>query len=206
MNAHCSARMLRTLFFVMTLNEWSDIVLLLSKHADPFFVTVFFMLYVVVAAYAMVSLVTGIISESLVTNRSKDQEFMVQEVEKQEKKVEKVADVISTVRAALIEVVKTVEDNVTVEEDDGTGVGFEQNDSPTTEPLSECAVRLDLADLCGGSVIVFEGVEYTFDPEENRVDDDELAEVGTWDGEKVEFLNATAAKSHRVRKLTNKND
>jgi hypothetical protein len=57
--------------------------------------------------------------------------------------------------------------------------------------------------------IVFEGVEYTFDEGEEQcrclhgrvqVYDDELAEVGTWDGEKIEFLNATAAKFHRVRK------
>ena len=36
--------------------------------------------------------------------------------------------------------------------------------------------------------------------------DDELAEVGTWDGENIEFLNATAAKIHRVRKLARKID
>tara|TARA_B110000503_G_scaffold56268_1_gene90186 strand:+ start:600 stop:1289 length:690 start_codon:yes stop_codon:yes gene_type:complete len=136
-------------------------------------------------------------------------------VEKKEKKVEKkekenVEDVISTVRAALIDVVKTVEDTVTVEdetvEDDGAGVGFEQTDSPTTEPLSETADSSDLEEDASGDTIVFEGVEYTFDEEENMVYDDELAEVGTWDGERIEFLNATAAKFHRVRKLTSKND
>jgi hypothetical protein len=142
-------------------------------------------------------------------------------VEKKEKKVEKkekenVEDVISTVRAALIDVVKTVEDTVavedesvedeSVEDDNGAGVGFEQTDSPTTEPLSETADSSDLEEDESGDTIVFEGVEYTFDEEENMVYDDELAEVGTWDGEKIEFLNATAAKFHRVRKLTSKND
>ena len=136
-------------------------------------------------------------------------------VEKKEKKVEKkekenVEDVISTVRAALIDVVKTVEDTVTVEDesvedDNGACVGFEQADSPTTEPLSECE-NTDLEEDASGDTIVFEGVEYTFDGEENMVYDDELAEVGTWDGAKIEFLNATAAKFHRVRKLTSKND
>ena len=91
-------------------------------------------------------------------------------------------------------------------EDDGAGVGFEQTDSPTTEPLSETADSSDLEEDASGDTIVFEGVEYTFDEEENMVYDDELAEVGTWDGEKIEFLNATAAKFHRVRKLTSKND
>jgi len=36
--------------------------------------------------------------------------------------------------------------------------------------------------------------------------DDELAEVGTWNGETIEFINATAAKLHRVRKLSCKGD
>jgi len=152
-------------------------------------------------------------------------------VEKKEKKVEKkekenVEDVISTVRAALIDVVKTVEDTVTVEdetvedetvEDDGAGVGFEQTDSPTTEPLSETADSSDLEEDDSGETIVFEGVEYIFDPEENMVYDDELAEVGTWDGERIEFVGgvddngvpfpaAVNARFHRVRKLTNKDD
>jgi hypothetical protein len=131
-------------------------------------------------------------------------------VEKKEKKVEKVEkkenveDVISTVRAALIDVVKTVEDTVSVE-DDGTGVGFEQIDSPTTEPLSDCA-NSDLEEDESGDTIVFEGVEYTFDGEEGLVYDDELAEMGTWDGARIEFLNAQVAKLHRVRKLTIKNE
>jgi hypothetical protein len=158
-----------------------------------------------------------------------EEETVVEEEEKKvvkkEKKVEKkekenVEDVISTVRAALIDVVKTVEDTVTVEDesvedDDGSGVGFEQTDSPTTEPLSETANSSDLEEDESGDTIVFEGVEYTFDEEEAEcrclhgrvvVYDDELAEVGTWDGKKIEFLNATAAKFHRVRKLTSKND
>ena len=57
-----------------------------------------------------------------------------------------------------------------------------------------------------GETITFQGIEYTFDSEENMVYDDELAEVGTWDGETIEFINATAAKLHRVRKLALKSD
>ena len=139
-----------------------------------------------------------------------EEEKKEKKVEKKEKKVEKVEkkenveDVISTVRAALIDVVKTVEDTVSVE-DDGTGVGFEQIDSPTTEPLSDCA-NSDLEEDESGDTIVFEGVEYTFDGEEGLVYDDELAEMGTWDGARIEFLNAQVAKLHRVRKLTIKNE
>ena len=57
-----------------------------------------------------------------------------------------------------------------------------------------------------GKTIMFEGIEYTLDTEENTVYDDELAEIGTWDGASIEFNNATAAKLHRVRKLALKND
>jgi hypothetical protein len=51
--------------------------------------------------------------------------------------------------------------------------------------------------------IVFEGIEYTLDSEENEVYDDELSVVGTWcpDTETVAFINATEEKLHRVRKL-----
>jgi len=57
-----------------------------------------------------------------------------------------------------------------------------------------------------GETIMFEGIEYTLDTEENIVYDDELAEIGKWDGETIEFDNATSAKLHRVRKLALKND
>ena len=57
-----------------------------------------------------------------------------------------------------------------------------------------------------GETIMFEGIEYTLDTEENIVYDDELAEIGKWDGVTIEFDNATNAKLHRIRKLALKND
>ena len=138
-------------------------------------------------------------------------------VEKKVEEVEKVEDVVSTVRAALTEVVAKVEEKVeeTIEEpvpeDDGAGTGLiplnkesveepveeEKVETPKTEPLSDEELEEDES----GDTITFQGIEYTLDTEENMVYDDELAEVGTWDGEKIEFINATAAKLHRVRKL-----
>jgi hypothetical protein len=147
--------------------------------------------------------------------------------EKKVEEVEKVEEVISTVRTALTEVVAKVEETIEepVPEDDGAGVGLhliepqadpwgveEQeevlekdyqtnaggNSTPKTEPLSDEDESND--------TITFQGIEYTFDSEENMVYDDELAEVGTWDGETIEFINATAAKLHRVRKLALKKD
>ena len=52
--------------------------------------------------------------------------------------------------------------------------------------------------------ITYQGVEYTLDKEDNIVYDAELDQVGTWDGETIEFINAAQAKLHRVRKLGNK--
>lgn len=148
-------------------------------------------------------------------------------VDKVEKKVEekieeKVEDVVSTVRAALTEVVTKVEEKVeeTIEEpvpeDDGAGTGLiplnkesveepveeEKVETPKTEQLSDEELEEDES----GDTITFQGIEYTLDTEENMVYDDELAEVGTWDGETIEFINATAAKLHRVRKLALKSD
>ena len=151
----------------------------------------------------------------------------VDKEEKKVEKVEKVEDVVSTVRAALSEVVAKVEakveetDEEPVPEDDATGTGLiplnkesveepveeekvetPKVETPKTEPLSDQELEEDES----GDTITFQGIEYTLDTEENMVYDDELAEVGTWDGEKIEFINATAAKLHRVRKLALKND
>ena len=142
----------------------------------------------------------------------------VEKVEKNVEEVEKVEDVVSTVRAALTEVVAKVEEKVEgtidepIPEDDGAGTGLiplnkesveeEKVETPKTEPLSDEELEEDQS----GDTITFQGIEYTFDSEENMVYDDELAEVGTWDGETIEFINATAAKLHRVRKLACKGD
>jgi hypothetical protein len=148
-----------------------------------------------------------------------DQEDNEVKKEKKEKK-EKVEEVISTVRAALTEVVAKVEEaeeqvqdaEELVPEDDGAGTGLiplneesveeETVETPKTETLSDEELEEDVS----GETITFQGIEYTFDSEENMVYDDELAEVGTWDGETIEFINATAAKLHRVRKLALKSD
>jgi hypothetical protein len=159
--------------------------------------------------------------------KSEKKEKSEEKKEKSEKK-DKVEDVISTVRAALTEVVAKVEEAEEPEpeepepgepepeepepEDDGAGTGLiplnkdsveeDMVETPKTEPLSD----EDLEEDVSGETITFQGIEYTFDSEENMVYDDELAEVGTWDGETIEFINATAAKLHRVRKLALKSD
>lgn len=81
----------------------------------------------------------------------------------------------------------------------------ETDTTPVPEPDLE-EEDLEEDESGDGETIMFEGIEYTLDTEENIVYDDELAEIGTWDGESIEFNNATAAKLHRVRKLALKND
>ena len=165
----------------------------------------------------------------------KDEKKVEKKVEKEKKveeKKEKVEDVVSTVRAALTEVVAKVEEKVDepIPEDDGAGTGLiplnkesveedepeEElfglekdyqtnaggNSTPKTEQLSDEELEEDQS----GDTITFQGIEYTLDTEENMVYDDELAEVGTWNGETIEFINASAAKLHRVRKLACKGD
>jgi hypothetical protein len=143
-------------------------------------------------------------------------EKKVEKVENVEKVEEKVEDVVSTVRAALTEVVAKVEEinDEPIPEGDGAGTGLiplnkesesepePEVETPKTEPLSDEELEEDES----GDTITFQGIEYTFDSEENMVYDDELAEVGTWDGEKIEFINASASKLHRVRKLSCKGD
>ena len=80
----------------------------------------------------------------------------------------------------------------------------ETNTTPVSKPDLEEDLEED--DSGDGETIMFEGIEYTLDTEENIVYDDELAEIGKWDGESIEFDNATNAKIHRVRKLALKND
>lgn len=106
------------------------------------------------------------------------------------------------------EVVDTTTSNITTEEEFQAArtelkkAVESDNNSPQFHPQD----TLEEDESGDGETIVFEGIEYTLDTEENIVYDDELAEVGTWDGESIEFNNASAAKLHRVRKLALKND
>ena len=56
----------------------------------------------------------------------------------------------------------------------------------------------DNTDDCGE--IIFEGVTYTFDSDDGKVYDDEVEEVGGWNGETITFDNAMQEKLHKVRK------
>uniref|UniRef100_A0A7S2IKW7 EF-hand domain-containing protein n=1 Tax=Zooxanthella nutricula TaxID=1333877 RepID=A0A7S2IKW7_9DINO len=63
---------MRTLFFVMTLAQYDDIVLVMEKHVNHGVLYAIVIIYIVVTAFGMVSLITGIISEKLVSAQMTD--------------------------------------------------------------------------------------------------------------------------------------
>lgn len=106
------------------------------------------------------------------------------------------------------------------ESDDGAGVGFIQQssiNSLVSDVVSDIvdAVETDLSspqleeDLSvhtdsedeAESSITWQGIKYTIDAEEGTVHDDELTEIGTWDGQKIKFVSPQESKLHRLRVL-----
>ena len=82
----------------------------------------------------------------------------------------------------------------------------EPEPEPELEPLLPAGeVKLD-EDLSmdsdeEGSTILFEGISYNLDTEDNTVHDDELTELGNWDGSKVSWHNGTFERLHRFAKI-----
>lgn len=73
-------RSMYTLFMIMTLAEW-DMICKVTMEEYPG-VVIFFVLYILVASYTMVSLITGVISESLITAQSEDETNKIRAIEK----------------------------------------------------------------------------------------------------------------------------
>merc|ERR1712025_788301 len=64
-------RSMYTLFTVMTLAEWEQICMVIMKQFP--LVVLFFIFYIIIASYTMVSLITGVISDSLINARREDE-------------------------------------------------------------------------------------------------------------------------------------
>merc|ERR1712050_479035 len=73
---------MRTLFIIITLAEWDDIALVVSKHVNGFVVFVLAIAYITLTAFTMVSLITGIISEELVGAQREDEVHKLAQIEK----------------------------------------------------------------------------------------------------------------------------
>merc|ERR1719460_2767400 len=76
---------MRTLCFIMTLSEWDTVVLTLSRRLNGVVVLVAATGYIIVTAYTMLSLITGVICEALVTARRQDEEHKMEEMEEGQK-------------------------------------------------------------------------------------------------------------------------
>ena len=50
-------------------------------------------------------------------------------------------------------------------------------------------------------MITYEGVQYCIDRDNNSVLDDELFEIGRWDGENITFTNQQHSREHQIRRL-----
>merc|ERR1719331_184053 len=73
---------MRTLFIIITLAEWDQIALVVSKHVNGFLVFVLAIAYITLTAFTMVSLITGIISEELVGAQREDEVHKLQQIGK----------------------------------------------------------------------------------------------------------------------------
>merc|ERR1711904_563832 len=64
-------RSMFTLFLIMTLDGWNQICMVTMKQQP--LVVVFFVFYIFLASYAVASLITGVISDALITSTREDE-------------------------------------------------------------------------------------------------------------------------------------
>jgi len=72
---------MRTLMIIMTLAEWDGIVLVVSEHVNGLIVFLFAIVYIFITAYTMLAIITGSISESLITAQRRDEVHMLEEAD-----------------------------------------------------------------------------------------------------------------------------
>ena len=73
-------RSMQTLFIIMTLSEWDTMAEKLSQVAPASIVWPAFVFYILVVSYSMTSLITGCISESLISARMEDEKLRLEEI------------------------------------------------------------------------------------------------------------------------------
>eukprot|EP00747_Dinoflagellata_sp_TGD_P141727 gnl/TRDRNA2_/TRDRNA2_176168_c0_seq2.p1 gnl/TRDRNA2_/TRDRNA2_176168_c0~~gnl/TRDRNA2_/TRDRNA2_176168_c0_seq2.p1 ORF type:complete len:405 (-),score=69.99 gnl/TRDRNA2_/TRDRNA2_176168_c0_seq2:188-1402(-) len=76
---------MQSLFVIMTLSEWDDMAHVLSRVIPPYIVWPGFVAYILIVAYSMTSLITGVISESLIAARREEETLRLQELEEHQK-------------------------------------------------------------------------------------------------------------------------
>lgn len=78
---------MQTLFIIMTLSDVEKIWSTLTKVLPAWIISPCFVLYIMVTSYTMVSLITGIISESLITSQQEYKRRKMQQIEGKKKEV-----------------------------------------------------------------------------------------------------------------------
>lgn len=87
---------MRTLMIIMTLAEWDGIVLVISEHMNGVIVFLFAVSYIFITAYTMLCIITGSISESLITAQRQDEAHMLEEVDNEHQaQAERVRELLS---------------------------------------------------------------------------------------------------------------
>lgn len=81
------SRSMQTLFVIMTLSGWEKIALMLTDVLPVPVVLFSFVLYIMVTSYTLVSLITGIISESLITSQGEYKHRKLQSMDGQRKEL-----------------------------------------------------------------------------------------------------------------------
>eukprot|EP00747_Dinoflagellata_sp_TGD_P216788 gnl/TRDRNA2_/TRDRNA2_89280_c0_seq1.p1 gnl/TRDRNA2_/TRDRNA2_89280_c0~~gnl/TRDRNA2_/TRDRNA2_89280_c0_seq1.p1 ORF type:complete len:458 (-),score=64.59 gnl/TRDRNA2_/TRDRNA2_89280_c0_seq1:81-1427(-) len=78
---------MESLFVIMTLDGWSVMAEELSLQIPEELVWFCFMMYIIVVSYALTSLITGVISESLITAKNMEEKIRVKEIEDERNEV-----------------------------------------------------------------------------------------------------------------------
>mmetsp|Transcript_54703 Transcript_54703/g.123096 ORF Transcript_54703/g.123096 Transcript_54703/m.123096 type:complete len:502 (-) Transcript_54703:93-1598(-) len=80
-------RSMQSLLMIMTLCNWDEIATALTKHLPAPVVYAGLVFYIMVTSYTMISLITGIISESLITSQQEFKRRKLQSMEEKRKEV-----------------------------------------------------------------------------------------------------------------------
>eukprot|EP00929_Paragymnodinium_shiwhaense_P114452 TRINITY_DN82850_c0_g1_i1.p1 TRINITY_DN82850_c0_g1~~TRINITY_DN82850_c0_g1_i1.p1 ORF type:complete len:524 (+),score=143.46 TRINITY_DN82850_c0_g1_i1:87-1658(+) len=80
-------RSMHTLFVIMTLSDWEKIMVVLMKAIPPPIVILCFIGYIMTTSYTMASLITGIISESLITSQQEYKRKKLSGMDKKRKQI-----------------------------------------------------------------------------------------------------------------------
>jgi len=72
---------MKTLFVIMTMDGWAIIAETMSEHINPTIVYLLMMSYIMLSAYTMMSMVTGCISEALITQQQQTTQRKLKELE-----------------------------------------------------------------------------------------------------------------------------